>query len=54
VNVTMILVVTVGLHLYLRETTRGKEMEIYPLSCWGWRIRELELPLGWSLRTRLL
>jgi hypothetical protein len=46
--------VTVGLHLYFRVVGWGKERGLYPPSSWSQRIRELELPSGWSLRTRWL
>jgi hypothetical protein len=52
--VAMIVVVTVGLHLYFRVEGWGKERGLYPPFGWIWRIRELEFPLGWSLRTRWL
>jgi hypothetical protein len=50
--VTMIVVVTVGLHLYFMVAGWRKERGLYPPSGWSYRIKELELPLGWSLIIR--
>jgi hypothetical protein len=43
-EVTMKVVVTVGIHLYYIVVRRGKERELYLASGWIQRIRELELP----------
>jgi hypothetical protein len=43
-----------GIHLYFKVAGGGKERGLYPPSIWRQRIKYLELPLGWNLRTRWL
>ena len=50
--VEMIVVVTIGIHLYFRVAGWGKERGLYPPSSWCRRIRELEFPPGWILRIK--
>jgi hypothetical protein len=54
VIVAVIVVVTVGLHLYFREQDGARKGGCSLLLGWIQRIRELELPSSWSLRTRWL